>query len=50
MIKRDYKALEVGQMMYSIYEDQLKEVPPDELEKQTALTFNEVSEHHEEVG
>jgi hypothetical protein len=41
MIKRGYKALEVGKMMYSIYEDQLKEVPPDELEKQKALTFSD---------
>ena len=41
MIKRGYKALEVGQMMYSICEDQLKEVPSDELEKQKALTFSD---------
>jgi hypothetical protein len=41
MIKRGYKALEVGQMMYSISEDELKEVPPDELEKQKALTFSD---------
>lgn len=41
MAKRGYKALEVGRMMYSIYEDQLKDSPPDELEKQKALTFND---------
>ncbi len=41
MIKRGYKALDVGQMMYSIFEDQLKEVPPDELEKQKAQTFSD---------
>ncbi|MFC1885110.1 L-2-amino-thiazoline-4-carboxylic acid hydrolase [Thermodesulfobacteriota bacterium] len=41
MIKRDYKALEVAQMMYSIYEDQLEEVPSDELEKQKVLTSSD---------
>jgi hypothetical protein len=40
MIKRGYKASEVGQMMYSIYEEKLKEVSPDELKKQKALTFS----------
>lgn len=40
MLKRSYTALEVGQMMYSIYENQLKEIPLDELEKQKALTFS----------
>ena len=41
MIKRGYTALEVGRMMYSIYEDQLKDVPADELENQKALTFSD---------
>lgn len=40
MNKRGYEAFKVGQMLYSIYEDQLKSVPPDELEKQKAITFN----------
>jgi hypothetical protein len=41
MAKRGYKALEVGRMMYLISEDQLKDVPADELEKQKALTYND---------
>jgi hypothetical protein len=41
MIKKDYKAVEIGQLLYWIYEDQLKEIPSDELEKQKALTFND---------
>jgi hypothetical protein len=40
MKKRGYAALEVGQMLYLIYEDTLKEVPPDELEKQKTLTYS----------
>ena len=41
MIKRDYTAPEVGQMMYSIYKDQLKAISPEELEKQKALTYSD---------
>jgi len=41
MIIKDYTALQIGQMIYSIYEDQLKEVPLDEVEKQKSLTFND---------
>ncbi len=41
MTKRGYRTLDVAQMMYSIYEDQLKEVPPDEVARGKALTFSD---------
>lgn len=40
MIKKGYTALEIGKMIYLICEDQHKTIPPDEVEKQKALTYN----------
>jgi len=40
MTKRGVTALVIGQMMYSIYEDQLKEIPQDEIEKQKESIFS----------
>lgn len=42
MAKSGYRAIDVGQMLYSIYEEQLKDVPVDELEKQKEFLFSDV--------
>ena len=40
MEKRNYGAPEVGHMMVEVWEDQLKRIPPEEVDKERTLTFD----------